>query len=130
MPKSATPRTRMMMPSLLSQFVPNVSSSAKTDFMRCCAVGFGEEERNAAICGGATTRAAAGGGTILGGGAGYGISAWGGTGVADAGVRSGSDPLVGTGGTAGFVADGGATEGGVIGFCSCAGTAAGFSSAC
>src|SRR6202034_3552552 len=67
MPNRATPSTRMMMPSLLSQFVPNVSSRANTDFMRCWAVGLGALDRSGANCGGSSTRAPAGGGVTRGG---------------------------------------------------------------
>src|ERR1700693_5878821 len=80
MPKRATPSTRMVIPSLLSQFVPNVSSKAKTDFMRCSAVGLGADERSAANCGGATTRALGGGSATTGGGGVCGASMRGGAG--------------------------------------------------
>src|SRR2546429_6043924 len=62
MPKRATPTTRMMMPSLLSQFVPRVSSIAETVFMRCWRVGRGRSRRYAETGGGAETRAAVAGG--------------------------------------------------------------------
>src|SRR2546430_17437595 len=61
MPKRATPTTRMMMPSLLSQFVPRVSSIAETVFMRCWRVGRGRSRRYAETGGGAETRAAVAG---------------------------------------------------------------------
>src|SRR5260370_5774554 len=80
MPKRATPNTRMVIPSLLSQFVPNVSSKASNGFMRCSAVGFGADERSAANCGGAITRALGGGGTTTGGGGVCGVSMRGGAG--------------------------------------------------
>src|SRR5438128_820351 len=48
------------MPSLLSQFLPSVSSSAKTDFIRFPAAGFTAGARSEANCGGATTRTAGG----------------------------------------------------------------------
>src|SRR5580700_8511574 len=80
MPKRATPNTRMVIPSLLSQFVPNVSSKANTDFIRCLAAGFGADERSAANCGGATTRALGGGSAITGGGGVCGVSMCGGAG--------------------------------------------------
>src|ERR1700730_2721295 len=102
MPKSATPNTRMVIPSLLSQFVPNVSSRANIDFMRCCAVGFGAEERSAADCGGATTRALAGGGTATGAG-----------GVCGVPVRGGSADVTDRWGIGGFAVAGGC--GGVFG---------------
>src|SRR2546421_907944 len=79
MPKRATPTTRMTMPSLLSEFVPRVSSIAETVFMRCWRVGRGAGTRYAETGGGAETRAAgtrgAGGrgevtdGGVVGGGA-------------------------------------------------------------
>jgi hypothetical protein len=47
------------MPSLLSQFVPSVSSRAKTDFIRSPAVASGDGERKAANCEGSMTRALA-----------------------------------------------------------------------
>lgn len=57
----------MVMPSLLSQFVPNVSSSAKTDFIRCWAVALGGAGRKMECWGGAETRALAGGGMLTAG---------------------------------------------------------------
>src|SRR3979490_3137658 len=66
MPNRATPTTRIMMPSLLSQFVPRVSSIAETDFMRCWRVGFDEGTRYAETGGGPETRAAAPGGISAG----------------------------------------------------------------
>src|SRR5260370_974001 len=62
MPKRATPTTRMMMPSLLSQFVPRASSIAETVFMRCWKVGRDAATRYAESGGGPETRAAAAGG--------------------------------------------------------------------
>src|ERR1700689_4597368 len=53
----------MVMPSLLSQFVPSVSSRANTDFMRCWAVAFAEEDRKVANCGASVTGALGGVGT-------------------------------------------------------------------
>src|ERR1700683_1420368 len=56
----------MVMPSLLSQFVPSVSSRANTDFMRCCADAFAEADRRVANCGASVTRALGGVGTGVG----------------------------------------------------------------
>jgi hypothetical protein len=77
--------------------VPNASSKANTDFMRCSAVGFGADERSAANCGGATTRALGGGGATTGGG-GCGVSMRGGAGgvTARATDAAGSGKLVTT----------------------------------
>src|SRR6266850_1972338 len=68
MPKRATPTTRMMMPSLLSQSVPRVSSIAETVFMRCSRVGRGRGTRYAETGGGAETRGAGGRGEVAVGG--------------------------------------------------------------
>jgi hypothetical protein len=87
----------MMMPNLLSQFVPRVSSIAETVFMRSCIVGFGDE-----TLGGETLNAETGNGVeiraarvddILPGGCAGGTTGTGG----------------GVGAAAGFVAGGGAT---------------------
>src|ERR1700741_4645966 len=66
MPKRATPTTRMMMPSLLSQFVPRVSSIAETVFMRCWRVARGGGTRYIETGGRAETRAAVAGGISAG----------------------------------------------------------------
>ena len=50
------------MPSLFNQFVPSVSSSANTDFIRCWADTLGDGDCRATTCGGSMTRAMAGGG--------------------------------------------------------------------
>src|SRR5437879_5408347 len=68
MPKRATPTTRMTMPSLLSQFVPRVSSIAETVFMRCWRVGRGAGTRYGETGGGPETRAAGGRGEVADGG--------------------------------------------------------------
>jgi hypothetical protein len=52
--------TSSVIPSLFNQFLPSVSSNAKTDLMRFSGA-FADGARSPAICGGATTRAAAAG---------------------------------------------------------------------
>src|SRR6267378_4856931 len=93
MPKRATPTTRMMMPSLLSQFVPRASSIAETVFMRCWKVGRDAATRYAESGGGPETRAAVAGG-ISARTRGVGIRGVG-------GWDEGTDGGVGCGGTTG-----------------------------
>src|SRR6266849_526686 len=104
----------MMMPSLLSQFVPRVSSSAETAFMRCCKVGLGGETLSAATGGGDETRAVVTGGFVTGGFVTGGIVA-GGIAAGGIGVGTGATVfgVVRTcgGGVAGILGAGGCTRG-------------------
>src|SRR4029077_6116454 len=117
-PNSATPTTRMMMPSLFSQFVPSVSSSAETVLTRCANVCFGARCRNGSTVDGAAIRAAAGSFTVSfaayagtdGGGAGV----WDGGSFASSGIFGGSAGT--TGGGTGFGGEVAATGGGSAGF--------------
>jgi len=115
----------------LSQFVPSVSSRAKTDFIRCWVVALVGEERSDANCGGCTTRAEVGGGGCVGG---CGVSVRGTTTVGGAGgfgettrcvgevdcgglmgvVEVATGETLSGGGATGFASDGIDAGGGVV----------------
>src|SRR5260370_21755801 len=110
----------MMMPSLFSQLVPRVSSSAETLLMRCANVCFRGVWRNGSRVDGAAIRAAAGSFTFSfaayagteGGGTGD-AGAWAGGNFASTGISRGSAGA--TGGGTGFGGAGGPAVGGVAG---------------